>query len=191
MLQNIFSLFYQLIECWSSFAISWCRWNWSHDKGYTLGLADLLCHITTNPYPNCKPVSVFQILLKECCRLHQKFSHKRSRLYQPSRNNNAESPNDDHSHNRNSLWNRFIILTASDVPESFLSSQSHKPLESDSSKNFSSRVRDMAWSSWVRVESQKCRVISSHWFANSSQCRVTWNFSFFSITFFMLRNGAR
>jgi len=38
--------FYQLIECWSSFAISWCRSNWSYDKDYTHGLVDLLCHIT-------------------------------------------------------------------------------------------------------------------------------------------------
>jgi len=111
-LQNILSLFYQLIERWSSFAISWCRWNWSHDKSYILGLTDLLCHIIKNPNPNCKPVSGFQNLLKECCSLHKKFSNKKRRLYQPSLNNNAESPNDDHSHSRNSLWIRFIILTA-------------------------------------------------------------------------------
>jgi len=102
-LQNIFSLFYQLIECWSSFAISWCRWNWSHDKKYILGLSDILCHITKNPNPNRKPVSGFQNLLKKYCSLHQKFFHKKSRLYQPSLNNNAENPNDHHSHSRNSL----------------------------------------------------------------------------------------
>ena len=84
MLQNIFSLIYQLVECWSSFAISWCRWNWSHDKVYIRGLADLLCHITKNHNPNCKPVSGFQNLLKKRRSLHKKFSHKRSRLYQPS-----------------------------------------------------------------------------------------------------------
>jgi len=60
--QNILFSFYQVIECWSSFAISWCRWNWSHGKGYILGLANLLYHITKNLNPNCKPVSVFQIL---------------------------------------------------------------------------------------------------------------------------------
>jgi len=35
------------------------------------------------------------------------------------------------------------LLITSDVSESFLSSQSHKPLESESSKIFSSRVRVM------------------------------------------------
>jgi len=83
-LQNIFSLFYQLIECWSSFAIGWCRWNWSHCEDDILGLADLLCHITKNSNSNCKPVSDYQNLLKKCCSLHQKFSHKKSSLYQPS-----------------------------------------------------------------------------------------------------------
>ena len=39
------------------------------------------------------------------------------------------------------------------MPESLLSSQSHKPFESGSSKIFSSRV--MTWSSGVRVESQE------------------------------------
>jgi len=47
-------------------------------------------------------VSDFQNLLKKYCSLHQKFSHARSRLRYPSRNKNAESPNDDHSHSRNS-----------------------------------------------------------------------------------------
>jgi len=111
--QNIFSLFYQLIECWSSFAFSWYRWNWSHDKDYILGLADFLCRTTKNPNPNCKPVSGFQNLLKKCCSLHQKFSHKKSRLYQSSLNSHAEIPNDSHSHSRNSLCTRFIVLTAS------------------------------------------------------------------------------
>jgi len=31
----------------------------------------------------------------------------------------------------------------------------------------------MTWSSH-----KNCRVTSSHWFAGSSQCRVTWNFTF-------------
>ena len=45
------------------FALSWCRWNWSHDKEYILGLADLFWH---NKYLNlnCKPVSGFQTLIK-------------------------------------------------------------------------------------------------------------------------------
>jgi len=66
-----------------------------------------------NYNPSCKPVFGFQNLLKKCCSLHQKFSHKKSRLYQTSLNNNSESPNDGHLHSRNSLWTGFIILTAS------------------------------------------------------------------------------
>ena len=89
------------------------KWNWSYDKDYIFGFADLLCHITENHNPNCKLVSGFQNLLKKCCSLHQKFSHEKSRLYQPRRNNNAVNPNDDHSHSRNSLWTRFIVLAAS------------------------------------------------------------------------------
>jgi len=58
-------------------------------------------------------VSGFENLLKKCCSLHDTFSHKKSRLYQPSLNNNAEGPNDNHSHSRNSLWTRLIVLTAS------------------------------------------------------------------------------
>jgi len=53
--------------------------------------------------------------------------------------------------------NRLAI--SSDVPEPYLSSQSHKPFESESShQNF------------FQVESQE---LSCHWFASSSQCRVT------------------
>jgi len=90
------------------------KWlNWSHDKDYILGLADRLCHITSNLNPNGKPVSDFQNLLKKYCSLHQKFSHKKSRIYQPSWNNNAESPNNDHSHRRNSHSIRFIVPNAS------------------------------------------------------------------------------
>jgi len=58
-------------------------------------------------------VSGFQNLLKKYCSLHQKFSHKKSRLYSPSRKNNAESPDDDHSHSRNFNSTRFIVPTAS------------------------------------------------------------------------------
>jgi len=72
--------------------------NWSHDKDYILGLTDRLCHITQNPNPNYKPVSGFQNLFKKYYSLHQTFSHKKSGIYQPSRNNNAENLDDDHSH---------------------------------------------------------------------------------------------
>ena len=57
------------------------------------------------------------------------------------------------------------LIPPLDVPESFLSSQCHKPFESEWSKIFSSRV--------------KSQELSSHWFASSSQCRVTWNLTFF------------
>jgi len=57
-------------------------------------------------------VSDFQNLLKKYCSLHQKFAHKKSRLYQPSRNNNAENPNNDHWHSRNSHSIRFIVPNA-------------------------------------------------------------------------------
>jgi len=169
------------IDCWSSFAINRCRWNWSccdrkyraaraqsfapwqeatteitrrdhsiiacsrhthvflffahipfvvnhtinatpperlqqsYDKDCILGLLDLLCHITKNPKPNCKPVSNFQNLLKKCCSLHQNISHKKSCLHQPSLNNNAESPNDDHLHSGNSLWTTFIVVSATNL----------------------------------------------------------------------------
>jgi len=63
-----------------------------------------------NPNPNCKPVPGFQNILKNSCSLHEKFSHKKSHLHQPSLNNNAESRNDDHSHSRNSPLTRFIVL---------------------------------------------------------------------------------
>jgi len=50
---------------------------------------------------------------------------------------------------------------ASDVSESFLSSQSHKPFESKSNR----------------------------WFARASQCQVKWNFTFF-LCLFLLWNCA-
>jgi len=52
---------------------------------------------------------------------------------------------------------RTVLLLTSAMPEPFLSNQSHKPFESESSKKFLSRV--MTWSSRVRVESQE---LSSH-----------------------------
>jgi len=47
-------------------------------------------------------MSDFQNLLTRYCCLHQKFAHKKSGLHQLSRNNNAESQKDGHSHSRNS-----------------------------------------------------------------------------------------
>ena len=85
----------------------------------------------------------------------------------------------------------------SDVPESFLSSQSPKPLESESSKIFSSGVKVMTWSSRVRVEP---RELSSHF--ESLLCKLEsmsshTKFHVFSTTFFCyemapdeLENGA-
>ena len=46
-----------------------------------------------------------------------------------------------------------VIAANSDVSESFLSSQSHKPFESEPSQIFSSPVRVMTWSSQSRVTS--------------------------------------
>jgi len=46
-------------------------------------------------------------------------------------------------------------------------------VESESSKIFSNH--DLVELEW----SHKCQVTSSHWFASSSQFRVTWNFTFF------------
>jgi len=52
-----------------------------------------------------------------------------------------------------STYSYVVRFSASHVPESFLSSQNHKPFESESSKIFSSRVRVrvMTWSSQSRV----------------------------------------
>jgi len=55
------------------------------------------------------------------------------------------------------------VVFCSDVPELFLSCQSHKLFELESSKIF-------------RVDSESshknCRVTSSNWFASLCQCRV-------------------
>jgi len=64
------------------------------------------------------------------------------------------------------------------------SNQSHKPFESESSESHlkffeSSQSRVVTWSSGVRASPKNCRVTSSHWFASSSQCQVTWYFTFF------------
>jgi len=91
----------------------------------------------------------------------------------------------------------LINALTSDVSESFLSSQSHKPLESESSKVFSIRVRVMIWLSRVRVESLE---LSSHF--ESLVCKLEsmsshTKFHVFSATFFCyeiapdkLENGA-
>ena len=76
-------------------------------------------------------------------------------------------------------------LKVSDVPESFLSSQSHEPFESESSETLSSRVRLETWLGWVKSESshKNGRVTSSHWFTSSSQCRVIQIFKLFLCIF--------
>jgi len=93
-----------------------------------------------------------------------------------------------------SVW--FMVATlyiTSDVSESFLSSQSHKPFESESSQSYPKFFRVESESeSWLgRLESESshenCRVTSSHWFASSSQCRVTRNFTYFLRHFFALK----
>jgi len=74
---------------------------------------------------------------------------------------------------------------SSDVPGSFLSSQSHKPFESESSKIFRFGSESKSWLGRVESETshKNCRVTSSHWFLSSSQRRVTWNFTFFLLHF--------
>jgi len=56
-------------------------------------------------------------------------------------------------------------------PSHFLSSQSRKPSESESSQ-----IHELVES---ELSHKNCRVTSSHWFASWSQCRVTWNFTSF------------
>jgi len=73
------------------------------------------------------------------------------------------------------------------------SSQSHRPFESESSQSHLKFFRVESQSeSWLgRVESESslenCRVTSSHWFASSSQCRVTRNSTFFLRHFFAMK----
>jgi len=91
----------------------------------------------------------------------------------------------------NTFTTSVELAYGSDVPESFLSNQSHKPFVSESSKIFTSRVRVMTWLCQVRVESQK---LSSHF--ESLVCKLKsmsshMKFHIFSITFFMLWNGAQ
>jgi len=73
----------------------------------------------------------------------------------------------------------------SDVPESFSSSQSHKPFESESSENLSSQVRVESLLGQVESESshKNGRVTSSHWFTSSSPRRVIQNFKLFLCIF--------
>ena len=83
-------------------------------------------------------------------------------------------------------------VSGSDVLESFMSSQSHKPFESESSKFFSSRVsvRVMTWSSRIRVESQE---LSSRF--ESLVCKLESMSShrkfLFYIDIFLLWNGTQ
>ena len=88
----------------------------------------------------------------------------------------------------------FDAAICSDMTESFLSSQSHKPFESEKCQSHLKfyRVRGESWLGRVESESnhKNCRVTSSHWFASSSQCRVTRNFTFF-LRPFLLWNGAQ
>jgi len=82
------------------------------------------------------------------------------------------------------LYNAIVSENDSDVHESFLSSQSHKPFDSESSQ---SRLKFFR----VRVESQKP---SSHF--ESLVCKLESmsrliKFHIFSITFITLRNGAQ
>jgi len=58
-------------------------------------------------------------------------------------------------------------MFSSDVPESFLSSQSHKSESSQSHQKVLESSHDM-----VESSHKNCRAISSHWFASSSHCRV-------------------
>ena len=52
------------------------------------------------------------------------------------------------------MVSKITFFGFSDVPESFLSSQSHKPFESESSKFFSSQSHDL-----VESSHKNCRVI--------------------------------
>jgi len=87
------------------------------------------------------------------------------------------------------IWFVYAYVKNSNVSESFLSSHSHKPIESESSKKFfeSSQNHDLSES---ESSHKNCRVTSSHWFARSSQCWVTRNFTFF-LQHFLLWNGAQ
>jgi len=71
------------------------------------------------------------------------------------------------------------------------SSRSHKPLESELSQSHLNFFESSQSQCHVLVESQSshknCRVISSHWFASSSQCRVKRNFTFFLRHFFAMK----
>jgi len=82
----------------------------------------------------------------------------------------------------------FSAALSSDVSESFLSSQSRVIVTSPSSQSHLKffRVDSEPWFGRVESESsnKNCWVTSSHWFASSSQCRVTRNLTFFLRHFF-------
>jgi len=84
-------------------------------------------------------------------------------------------------------WMMVVMVSGSDVFESFLSSQSHKPLESDSSKIFSSRVRIMTWSSRVTRAVESLRIIGLQARVNVKSHEI----SRFFYNIFLLSNGAR
>jgi len=75
----------------------------------------------------------------------------------------------------------YGLSKRSDVSVSFLSNQSHKPLESESSKNFSSRVR---------VESQE---LSSHFVSLVCKLESMSNHTKFHVFYdtFLLWNGTQ
>jgi len=72
-----------------------------------------------------------------------------------------------------------VLSTGSDVSQSFLSTQRHIPLKSESNQSHLKffQVRVMTSSSH-----KNSRFTSSHWFPSSSHRRVTQNFNF-STTF--------
>jgi len=83
---------------------------------------------------------------------------------------------------RSHLWRMhrviFYIPNTRDVPESFLSSQSPEPVQSESSQSHLKFC-------WVESKSshKNGRVTSSDWFTSSSQCRVIQNFKPFLYIF--------
>jgi len=84
-------------------------------------------------------------------------------------------------------WRVRVIFVESEC------SQSHKPFESESIQSHLKffRVESESEPRPGRVESESshknCRATSSQWFASSSQCRVTRNFTFFLRQFFPMK----
>jgi len=86
------------------------------------------------------------------------------------------------------MLSKITFVGFSDVPETFLSSQNHKPFESESSqlhlKFF--RVRVMTWSSQSRVTKTVDSLLVIGLQARVSVVSSHMKFHIFSITFFML-----